>query len=183
MRKHLCLLPLLLFTLAAQAQSEAVSAFNLEQESILRAGMLVLGGWAIANIMLASFKLTNTTRARRYFYQMNLYWNIVNLIIAGVALHYIVSSAEGTMALAESVQQHVWYKKVLYLNIGLDAGYIMLGAYLKQRSKTALFKGEQFLGWGRSVILQGLFLLVLDVVLVVVLEGNTEKLFELIPGN
>ena len=184
MRKHLCLLPLLLLlTLTAQAQNNTLSSFNLKQEDILRVGMLVLGGWAILNIMVASFKLTTTTRARRYFYQMNLYWNIVNLVIAGIALHHIVSSEADAMTLQESVRQHAWYIKVLYLNVGLDAAYVVLGAYLKQRSKTSLTKAEQLMGWGQAVVLQGLFLLVLDLVLVVLLENQADRLFQLVAAQ
>lgn len=181
MRKYLCLLTLLLPALSVQAQSNALANINLEQASILRAGMLVLGGWAILNILLASFKLTTTTRALRYFYQMNLYWNIVNLVIAAIALHHIVSSGDVAMDLTESIQQHVWYKKILYLNIGLDMAYMALGAYLKQRSRTAIFKAEQLMGWGRAIILQGLFLLLLDVVLVALLENLATDLFKLLP--
>ncbi|GAB3194010.1 signal transduction histidine kinase [Pontibacter aydingkolensis] len=181
MRKYLCLLPLLLLTLTAQAQENTLATFNLKQESILRVGMLVLGGWAVLNILLASFKLTTTTRARRYFYQMNLYWNVVNLVIAGIALHHIISSDGEAMALAESIRQHDWYKKILYLNIGLDVAYIALGAYLQQRAKTSLMKPEQLMGWGQAVVLQGFFLLLLDVVLTVMLENISERLFRLVP--
>ncbi|MEJ8801218.1 DUF6992 family protein [Pontibacter sp. H249] len=181
MRKLLYLLLLLLLPFVTYAQSSPLATFNLEQASTLRTGMLVLGGWAILNILLASFKLTTTTRARRYFYHMNLYWNIINLLIAGIALHQIISSDKEAMALAESIEQHIWFKKVLYLNVGLDVAYIFLGAYLEQRSKTALLKPERLQGWGQSVILQGFFLLLLDVVLVVFLESIDEGLFILLP--
>ncbi|MBC5992693.1 hypothetical protein H8S84_07590 [Pontibacter sp. SD6] len=171
----------MLLALAAQAQTGALATVNLEQKSILRVGMLVLGGWAILNILLASFKLTTTTRSPKYFYQMNLYWNIVNLIIAGIALHNIISLNEAAMDVVESIQQHVWYKKVLYLNVGLDVAYLLLGAYLKQRSQTAHLRPERLMGWGRSIFLQGFFLLLLDVVLVVMLENLASDFFRLIP--
>ena len=179
MRKYLCLLPLLLLTFMAQAQGSAAAAINLEQKVILRTGMLVLGGWAILNILLASFKLTTTTRAPRYFFQMNLYWNVVNLVIAGIALHQIVSLDIATLLPLDSIRQYVWYKKVLYLNVGLDVAYLFLGAYLKQRSKTANLKAEQLEGWGKSIFLQGFFLLLLDVVLVVMLENLASDFFRL----
>ena len=180
MRKYLCLLPLLLLTFVAQAQGSAAAAINLEQKIILRTGMLVLGGWAILNILLASFKLTTTTRAPRYFFKMNLYWNIVNLIIAGIALHHIVSLDIATLQPLQSMKQHVWYKKVLYLNVGLDVAYLFLGAYLRQRAKTANLKTEQLQGWGKAIFLQGFFLLLLDVVLVVMLENLAAGFFRLV---
>jgi hypothetical protein len=182
MKKLLCLLPLLFLTLAAQAQHNITSDFRLQQDYILRTGMLVLGGWAIINIMLSSFKLTKTTRDRRYFYQMNLYWNIVNLLIASLALHSIISASQETIEIAKIIRQYTWIKKILYLNIGLDVSYIILGAYLRERSKTSLFKTERLTGWGQSIILQGVFLFLLDLVLVVVLESRLSYIFKLIPN-
>ena len=111
---------------------------------------------------------------------MNLYWNIVNLIIAGAALYGIISGDPTTQSLLQSLKLHVWYKKILYLNVGLDVAYIMLGSYLKERSRTSP-KTEQLQGWGQAVVLQGLFLFLLDLVLVVLLEYSADKLFSLIP--
>ncbi len=182
MKKTLCVLPLLFFALVAQAQHDTLPHISLQQHAILRTGMLVLGGWAILNIMVSSFKLTKTTRARRYFYQMNLYWNIVNILIASLALHAIISSSQDPIALTESIRQHTFIVKILYLNIGLDISYIVMGAYLRARSNTALIKPERLMGWGQSIVLQGVFLFLLDVVLTVMIEYNTSSLFKLIPG-
>ncbi|WP_460880118.1 DUF6992 family protein [Pontibacter rugosus] len=135
MIKYLCLLPLFLLSFTASAQTTALSPFNQQQANTLQVGMLLLGGWAVLNILLSSFKLTKATRNRKYFYQMNLYWNIVNLIIATVALYSIISKDQATLTLATSVELHSWYKKVLYLNVGLDVAYIILGVYLKERSR------------------------------------------------
>jgi hypothetical protein len=181
MKRHIYLLAfMLLASFTVQAQSNALAAFNLQQEDALKTGMLVLGGWAVVNILIGSFRLTNTTRASHYFYQMCIYWNVVNLLIAGISLHLIISEDATSLALAESVNLHSWYKKILYLNVGLDVGYMILGVYLKERSKGS-FKIERYLGWGRAIVLQGLFLFLLDLVLVALLEYNSDKLFKLIP--
>ena len=111
---------------------------------------------------------------------MNLYWNIVNLIIAGAALYGIISGAPAAQSLLQSLKLHVWYKKILYLNVGLDIAYIILGAYLKERSRNSP-KTEQLQGWGQAVVLQGLFLFLLVVVLVVLLEFSADRLFSLLP--
>jgi hypothetical protein len=180
MRRFWCLLPLLLLGFAASAQDATLQAFNQQQAATLKTGMLVLGGWAILNIIVGSFKLTKSTRSRKFYFQMNLYWNIVNLIIAAVALYSIISGDPATQSLIGSLKLHIWYKKVLYLNVGLDLAYIVLGAYLKERSRTSP-KIEQLQGWGEAVVLQGLFLFLLDLVLVVLLEFHAEELFGLLP--
>lgn len=181
MRKYLCLLPLLLLALTANAQNPALVRFNQQQTNLLEAGMLVLGGWAIVNILFSSYQLTKATRNRKYYYQMNLYWNIANLVIATIALYGILSKDSAALTLAESVFLHGWYKKVLYLNVGLDVGYMLLGAYLKERSRNTA-RYEKLLGWGQSVLLQGAFLFLLDLVLVLLLEAPADKLFQLIPA-
>ncbi|WP_162055513.1 DUF6992 family protein [Pontibacter pamirensis] len=180
MRKLWCLLPLLLIGFTANAQSDTLQAFNQQQADTLKTGMLILGGWAILNILVGGFKLTKATRSRKFFFQMNLYWNIVNLIIAGAALYHIISGDPATQPLLESLKQHIWYKKVLYLNVGLDVAYLAMGAYLQERSRNSP-KTEQMQGWGQAVVLQGLFLFLLDLVLVVLLEFSADRLFSLIP--
>jgi uncharacterized membrane protein YwaF len=180
MKKFWCLLSLLLFGFTANAQDVTLQAFNQQQAETLKAGMLVLGGWAILNIIVGSFKLTKSTRSRRFYFQMNVYWNIVNLMIAGVALYSIISKDPVTQSLLQSLKLHIWYKKVLYLNVGLDVAYVVLGAYLKERSRMSP-KTEQLQGWGEAVVLQGMFLFLLDLVLVVLLEFHAEELFSLLP--
>lgn len=146
---------------------------------MLETGMLVLGGWAILNILISSYQLTKATRNRRYFYQMNLYWNIVNLVIAALALYSILTKDATAQTLAESVQLHSWYKKILYLNVGLDVAYVFLGIYLKERSRNTP-RYEKLQGWGQSVLLQGTFLFFLDLALVIALEAPANQLFQLI---
>ncbi|PRY04623.1 hypothetical protein CLV24_13429 [Pontibacter ummariensis] len=180
MRKLLCLLPLLLLTWPASAQDEQINLFNAQQAYMLRSGMLVLGGWAIVNIMVGSFKLTKATRSSKRFFQMNLYWNIVNLLIAIGGLYAVSSGNAPGISLAQALQQHVLYKKILYLNVGLDVSYMVLGAYLQERSRTS-YKTEQLQGWGQAIVLQGLFLFLLDLVLVVLLESIAAQLYGLIP--
>lgn len=183
MRKHFYLL-LLLFSFmgfSANAQGQTGSAaFNLWQNGVIQFGMLVLGGWAIVNIIIGSFKLTKATRSKKYFYQMSLYWNIINLCIAGASLYFLLSQDTTTLPLPESIRLHSLYKKILYLSIGLDLGSIVLGAYLKERSRNSS-KTEQQLGWGQAVTLQGFFLLLLDLIMVIFLEINADQLFDLIP--
>ncbi|WP_299984409.1 hypothetical protein [uncultured Pontibacter sp.] len=179
MRKYLCLLPLLLLCLTANAQGSAIAAFNLKQAETLKFGMLALGVWALINILISSIKLTKSSRNKRYFFQMNIYWNIVNMIIAGGSLYFILSVDSSVRSLSETVAFHYWTLKLLYLSIGLDFAFLMLAAYLKERSLSSP-KAEQYLGYGQSITLQGLFLLVLDITLAVLLEGRAEQLLSLI---
>ncbi|MCC9166463.1 DUF6992 family protein [Pontibacter harenae] len=180
MAKYFFLLFFLLFGFAANAQpADALVSFNLWQAEVLKAGMGALAAWALLNIIIGSFKLTKASRSKRYFYQMNIYWNIVNILIAGTFLYFLLTEDVTNTTLAESLRQHLWYKKVLYANVGLDVSYIILGAYLKERSRN-IAKTEQYLGWGESLVLQGVVLFILDLVLTVLLELPSESLLSLI---
>lgn len=180
MRKYLCLLLFMLMSVAAHAQSNALATFNLRQNEILKIGMIVLGAWALLNILIGSLKLMKATRNKRYFFQMNIYWNIVNIVIASVALYSLLTKEPAILNLSESINLHGWYKKILYLNIGLDVAYMFLGQWLKERSKSSP-KTEQLLGWGQSIVLQGFFLLVLDIILTTMLEDKAATLYSLVP--
>ncbi|WP_235925831.1 DUF6992 family protein [Pontibacter burrus] len=180
MKKYFCLLLCLLLATGASAQPDALATFNLQQSGILRIGMFVLGGWALLNILIGSFRLMKATRNKRFFFQMNIYWNIVNLVIASAALYSLLTTDIANYTLAQSLTQHHWFKKVLYLNIGLDIAYLMMGIWLQERSRFSP-KTEQLKGWGQAIVLQGLFLLVLDVVLTAMLEDKAPTLHSLIP--
>ncbi len=180
MKKYLCLLLFMMLSGVAMAQTNSLATFNLSQNETLKFGMIALGIWALLNILFSSFKLMRATRNKRFFFQMNIYWNIVNMIIASVALYMLLSEDPAALSLQESIKLHEWYIKILYLNIGLDVAYLLLGQWLKEKSKSSP-KTEQLLGWGQSIVLQGFFLLVLDVVLAFLLEEKATILYSLIP--
>jgi hypothetical protein len=55
-------------------------------------------------------------------------------------------------------------ERTLIFNSGLDIAYIATGLYLRERGKNELnlTRSEQFQGFGKSLMLQGGFLLVFD---------------------
>ncbi len=178
MKKFLYLLLFLLFAFTAFAQTNNATAFNLRQADTLKIGMLILGSWALLHIIYGSFRLMKATRSKRFLHQMNIYFNIVNICIAGAALYFILTDT-ATRTLAESVRQHLWYIKIFYLSMGLDLGFMVMGAYLQEKSRNSP-KMEQYLGWGKSLVLQGLFLFLLDLALTILLEKQTPELLRLL---
>ncbi|HEY4651967.1 MAG TPA: hypothetical protein VIG72_11170 [Pontibacter sp.] len=180
MKKYLCLLLFLVLSVVANAQNNTLAALNQQQTDTMKTGMVVLGAWALLNILIGSFRLMKATRSKRYFFQMNIYWNIVNMLIASVALYLLLTANAAAPALSESIAQHSWFKKILYLNMGLDVAYLMTGVWLQERSRYSP-KTEQLEGWGQAVVLQGLFLLLLDVVLTILLENQAPAFYSLMP--
>ena len=153
---------LLLIPLLADAQ-EFIS-FNQERLEINRKGMIVLGSWAAGNMIVSAWQYTQTEGQTRYFHQMNVFWNVVNAGIAGFG-YYQSANGATDLSLIESMNEQNSIEKILLFNAGLDVAYIATGLYLKERGKVKSEKFDQFTGYGNSLILQGGFLLVFDIVM------------------
>ncbi|MDP4821120.1 MAG: hypothetical protein NWR67_08940, partial [Saprospiraceae bacterium] len=126
-------------------------------------GMLVLGGWAVANILSGSIYSGKTAGSQRYFHQMNIGWNAVNLGIAALGYYQAVTADPDTWSLAESIRRNYNLEKILLLNTGLDLAYMAGGFWMQEKAKSATEHPERLKGFGRSLVLQGAFLLVFDI--------------------
>ena len=72
-------------TLAAQAQvPDDYLQFNAQRERTSGTSMLVLGGWAVGNMVAGGIGMATTPSGSEafHFHQMNAAWNVVNLGIA-----------------------------------------------------------------------------------------------------
>ncbi len=140
----------------------ALSDFNQTRIDYNQKGMLILGSWAVGNMIWGGIGAGQTSGEVKAFHQMNLYWNTVNLAIAGFGYWQATKEVPGndfwaTMDAQQSIE------KILLVNAALDVGYLAGGLYLKERG---LRKGnDRLIGFGKSVILQGAFLMAFDAVM------------------
>lgn len=125
---------------------------------------LALGSFAVANIAVGAVAAGQTSGETRYFHKMNVYWNLVNLGIAGAGLLGSRKKNADAETLADAVRQHENMKQILLLNAGLDVAYVVGGAYLRERAVSHPDKADQLRGYGTSIIAQGGFLLAFDLV-------------------
>jgi hypothetical protein len=175
----------LLFSLLAFSQTLPES-WEAEQ-NYRQTGMMVLGGWAVANIASGLAMRSNTTGVDSRFWEMNAIWNGVNLAIAGFG--YFSAAKLGTDGTAlELLQEQMGIDKTLLFNAGLDLGYIAAGAWMMERSKNVSKNPDLWKGYGRSIILQGAFLFAFDVAMVlihkkVVIGDGMELSFNAAPGG
>lgn len=150
-----------LIILSAQAKAQdSLSNFNQKRNQINQTGMKVLGGWALANIAVGSVAFYRTKGAAKYFNQMNIFWNVVNLGIATAGFYGAKEASNKPLTLAESIREQHKTEQILLLNAGLDVAYIAGGFYLDQRGINK--NSERLRGYGNAVILQGAFLLLFD---------------------
>jgi len=157
------ILPLLILAaLPAGAQGLAdLEVINQTRLDYNQQGMLILGTWAVVNLILgavASFRTSGQTQA---FHQMNAYWNVVNLGIA--AYGFWQASQVSILNFWEVLVAQQQIEKVLLANSALDFGYITLGLYLIERGRR--LEKDKWMGFGKSIVLQGAFLILFDAIL------------------
>lgn len=144
------------------AQQQELGLFNSTRIDYNRKGMVILGSWAFGNMLWGGVAASQTTGSDKAFHQMNLYWNSVNLVIAGLGYWHASKSPEA-MSLWETIEAQQGIEKVLLVNAALDLGYMAGGLYLKERGLRK--NNERLQGFGKSVILQGAFLLTFDAIM------------------
>ncbi len=133
-----------------------------ERINLNKTNMTILGAWAAANIVQGSISAGNATGSGHYLHQMNVYFNTVNIALAGVNLLMVKKQMARHYTLADNLKEQNRIEKILLLNTGLDLAYITTGLYLKERG-TRLNK-DQPQGYGNSLLIQGGFLLIFDII-------------------
>lgn len=163
---------LVLFYLPAYAQiDKALLDFELSRQDINKNGMLILGTWALGNILLGSYGAIKTSGEAKYFHQFNAMWNVVNLGIAAFGYFNAAGSDPNSMTGMEIINGYNSLQNFLLLNAGLDVAYMVTGLYLKERSKNSS-KADRLRGYGNSLLLQGGFLLAFDIALYFINQNN-----------
>jgi len=153
--------------LSVLAFSQSLEESWQAEQNYRQTGMMVLGGWAVANIASGLVLRSNTTGVDSRFYEMNAIWNGVNLAIAGFG--YFTAVKLGTDGSAFKLyQEQMGIDKTLLFNAGLDLGYIAAGAWMMERSKNVSKDPDLWKGYGKSIMLQGAFLFAFDVAMVLI---------------
>lgn len=148
----------------ASPTAEIASLF-MARELLLGRGLAVLSAWALLNLVGSGYYLARSDRRHEpfYFHGMNVGWGLANAGLAAWGILQLHFTAPAGLTLAELFQTQLFNENLFLLNAGLDVAYIMTGSYLRAR---ALVPGQalpvRLLGFGRSLWVQGGFLLVFD---------------------
>jgi len=166
-----------LFSIDAIAQTSELTQFNTERLQVNKIGMVVLGGWALGNMATNGVLLSNPgSNEQAHFYRMNIFWNVVNLALAVPGLRHSIITDPSALSLAETTAEFHQMSKIVLMNAALDVAYITGGVLMKEMAKTRPNKQDILRGYGKSLVLQGGFLLAFDVVLYLALQAKSKGL-------
>lgn len=166
------LILLLIIISPIQGQSlEQIRSFEIERTDINKTGMIVLGSWAVGNILVGAYGNYKYTGQTKYFHQFNAMWNVVNLGIAAFGYFNAAGSDPNSMTATQILNEYNSLQNFLLLNAGLDIAYMVTGLYLKERAKNST-NAERLRGYGNSLFLQGGFLLAFDTALYFIHQNN-----------
>lgn len=145
-----------------QARVEAERA-HLARLGVWAGTNLVAGAALLALARPETSPLPTPATALEGFAVQSIAWGAVNLAIAGLGL---AATPAVTTSRADALAAEDDLGKVLWLNVGLDAGYIMAGGALWGASFAGAGPAEQWRSHGAGIVTQGLGLAVLDVIAV-----------------
>ena len=174
---------LLLFDMPVFSVAE-LAAFNQGRELLVGRGLAVLAAWALLNLVGSGYFLKAADRRHPafYFHGMNVGWGAINALLACWGILHIQFAAPAGLRLADVVQAQLHHENIFLFNAGLDAAYVMTGFYLVARAAGPdQAHPARLLGFGRSLWVQGGFLLAFDAVMWSLLHWQGSRWLVLLP--
>ncbi|MCS7154121.1 MAG: hypothetical protein NZ989_09300 [Bacteroidia bacterium] len=144
------LYPTLLLPLLGWGQAD-----SLQTQRVQRSLLSSLSGWAAASIAVGAWQSFSPSAStlRRYMGYQNLAWGAVDGVIAGIGW---ISRQKALREGRDWSAERRRLRRLLWINFGLDIGYVAAGAFLASRSD------PRWQGTGYGILIQGGFLLILD---------------------
>ena len=142
-----------------------VAALFMQREVLLGRAMALLATWVLLNLIGSGYYLAHADRrhATFYFHGLNVLWNLVNAGLAAWGILRLHFHPPAGLDAAELLSGQHYYEILFGVNAGLDVLYVLAGSYLRGRAaRPAQNRPERLLGYGRSLWVQGGFLLLFD---------------------
>ena len=173
--KSILIIPFLIFCIShSNSALGQLQDFNTQRYKTDQKLMLSLGSWASMNIVGSGIGWARSnSEENKYFHQMNVMWNLVNL---GLAIPgYIKAKKDNSVTSVYLLLEAQRKTETVFLvNAGIDLAYIGSGLLLKSQAPN-VEKSSQFMGYGNSMILQGGFLLLFDWIAYTVHRKNAKN--------
>ena len=137
--------------------------FDQQLATFLRQHIRIYSVWTSLVGLSSLFGLFLASGPWYYFFFMSGIWSLINLLIAiGLYYHtYLKKFTQGDLWQRFKIQWHI--ENMFWFNLALDLGYLVVGGLLLSLvSQVDLANAALFLGFAYAVLLQGGFLLSLD---------------------
>jgi hypothetical protein len=133
-----------------------------EEKILERDGMIFLTSWAGVNIAGGSAAYFMAREPEwKYFHEMNVFWNTVNLGLGIAGLCNSVNKKKHNQDKESRIKQLKKTEKVFLVNTGLDILYISSGFAMKHFADKS-DNPARLNGYGNALIMQGTFLFLFD---------------------
>ncbi len=156
---------------------DTINTYNAYRIKTDKIGMKTLGLWGIASIATGSigYFTSNNNNALRYFNATNAACGIINTTIAAISLNNI--NTEATMKLNPNQYYKLYLadKQQFLLNAGIDVVLIGGSLFLLQQGKNDIKNTDLYNGIGKSIVIQGVFRLMLDDIIYTMHLRNNSK--------
>ena len=158
-KKNIFMLFGILFFLAS-SNAQDLTSINKDRQKLSREGMTFLTSWAAVNIAggTTAYFLAKD-REWKYFHEMNVLWNTVNLGL-GISGLLMERKSRTDLNMEQSLKAQKRVERIFLVNSGIDLIYIGSGLAMRQMQNAK--NPERMRGYGNALILQGSFLLVFD---------------------
>lgn len=176
-RAALVFLGLLAVPAVAQPAPDGLRA---EREQAEAGHLWRVGAWGAANVAAGTaLLLASDADGRRAFGVQSTAWGVINVGIAAVGLATGGEAPAGGLADALAAEGRLG--DILWINMGLNAGYVAVGTTLYAvGARAGVDRPEVWRGHGAAVIVQGLGLLALDGIALVGSLDRSGRLLELV---
>lgn len=165
--RHLKSIPTLLtllFFLSIQVTLLSQKNFQLAAYNTVENGMVVLGTAALTNIGVSTYQLISTDN-NTDFHTMNIGWNGVNLVLAGLGLRSN-NKLKARRLSPEDLKTYIRKQRnIVLINAGVDIGYVALGLWRRGRN----------MDQGNAIMYNGILLFVFDTVFGLALNSSYNK--------
>lgn len=155
---------------------DTVTAYNAQRIKTNKTGMKVLGAMGIMSVVSGGVGYFTVQQDEwKFFHEMNVLWGAVNTGIALFGMAGVKKEMIAQYNYKQAYDKYTANKKLYLINAGLDVLYIAGGVGLNEYGRTAGRDKAIFQGFGKSIAIQGIALLLFDNVMFAAHHRNNSK--------
>lgn len=161
--------------LGLKGSAQNLETYNQQRLNTDKKLMLTLGSWASVNMIGSGVAWATLPEGEaRYFHQMNVMWNAVNLGLA-IPGYIKARKTEPGLSFSETLNEQHKTEKVFLFNGSLDIAYMTGGLLLREMAQNDPSRNQMFNGFGNSLLLQGGFLFVFDLTAYAIHKSHSNR--------